>query len=60
MSASTRKNAKNRTSHDRSALIQWVALVLVAVLGIIAVVVLTESDGRGGGHSGAPAVSQSS
>ncbi len=42
------------SSHDRSALIQWVALGLVAVLGLLAALVLTDGNG-GGGHSGAPA-----
>jgi hypothetical protein len=42
-------------SHDRSALIQWLALGLLAALGLIAAFVLTDGGGGYGGHSGAPA-----
>lgn len=55
MSTKSRKATGDR-SHDRAAVIQWMALVLLAVLGIVAAFVLV--DGGGGGHSGAPAVSQ--
>ena len=47
------KNAGATKNHDRSALIQWVALGLVVALGLIAALVLVE--GGRGGHSGAPA-----
>lgn len=50
------KQAAHAKSHDRSALIQWVALGLVALLGLIAAFVLSDGGGgNGGGHSGAPA-----
>ena len=53
---STKSKRMNETkSHDRSALIQWVALGLVATLGLIAAFVLTDGGGGRGGHSGAPA-----
>lgn len=54
----TKSKSVSGKSHDRSALIQWVAIVLVAVLGLIAAFVLIDGDGNSGGHNGAPAVTQ--
>lgn len=55
------KQIHGARSHDRSALIQWVALGLVVALGLIAALVLTDGgNGYGGGHSGAPAITQES
>lgn len=50
------KQAASARSHERSALIQWVALGIVGILGLIAALVLTDGGSGGGGHSGAPAV----
>ncbi|MGI9595626.1 MAG: hypothetical protein ACR2QK_05680 [Acidimicrobiales bacterium] len=58
MSTRSKNMDAGRRSHDRSALIQWVALGLLAALGLIAAFVLADGGGGGGGHSGAPAVSQ--
>ena len=54
------KEALDARNHDRSAMIQWVALGLVALLGVIATVMLTDGGGGGGhgGHLGAAVVSQ--
>ncbi len=49
------KRMTETKSHDRSALIQWLALGLLAALGLIAAFVLTDGGGGYGGHSGAPA-----
>ncbi|MGB5756971.1 MAG: hypothetical protein WBM50_08660 [Acidimicrobiales bacterium] len=54
MSARSKKLASSAGSHDRSALIQWLALVVFAILGLIAAFVLFDGD-SGGGNSGAPA-----
>ncbi len=55
MSTRSKKTASSAGTHDRSAVIQWLALVVVAILALIAAFVLFDSD-SGGGHSGAPAV----
>ena len=52
MSRRTNLSTAERRRHDRSALIQWVALGLVAVLGLLAAFLLT--DGDGGTHLNAP------
>lgn len=56
---STKQASNEQRSHDRSALVQWVALGLLAVLALVAALVLAEGGRGGGGHSGAPAVTQS-
>ncbi len=43
MATSTRR--KSNSSHDRSALIQWLALGLILALGLVAVLVFTDGDG---------------
>lgn len=58
MSTKSKRAARQGSNHDRSALIQWVALGLVAALALIAAFVLADGGGGGGGHSGAPAVSR--
>lgn len=57
MNAKSKYASDSRKSHDRSALIQWIAIGLVAGIGLLAAFVLTDGGGGGGGHS-APAISQ--
>ncbi|MGH1494181.1 MAG: hypothetical protein ACRBK7_33120 [Acidimicrobiales bacterium] len=60
MATKSKNKSKNavggKRSHDRSAMIQWSALVLVALLALLAAFVLSDGNGGGGGHSGAPVV----
>lgn len=44
MATSTKQ--KSNSSHDRSALIQWVAFGLVVALGLVAALVLTDGSGN--------------
>ncbi len=55
MATKSKKATSNKRSHDRSATIQWLALALLAFLGLLAAFTLSDGGG-GGGHSGAPAV----
>ncbi len=51
MSTRTKKMEADRKSHDRSALIQWVAIGLVVALGFMAILLLTDANPYGG-HGG--------
>ncbi len=44
MATSTKQNSAKK--HDRSALIQWLALGLVVALGLVAALVLTDGSGN--------------
>jgi hypothetical protein len=50
------KSKTSRASHDRSALIQWMALAVFAALALLAAFILFDGN-DGGTHSGAPVVS---
>ncbi len=55
MSRRQNLSTSERRRHDRSAMIQWVALGLVAVLGLAAALLFADGGG-GGGHVNAPPV----
>lgn len=59
MSTRTKKMEADRKSHERSALIQWVAIGLVVALGLVAILLLTEANTYGGGHGGVISLLQS-
>lgn len=56
MSRRTRLSASEQRRHDRSALIQWVGIGIVAVLGLAAALLLT--DGSGSTHLNAPPLAE--
>jgi tetrahydromethanopterin S-methyltransferase subunit F len=58
MSTRTKKLEADRKSHQRSALIQWVAIGLVVALGLVAILLLTDATTYGG-HSGVITLLQS-
>lgn len=53
MSRRTRFSAAEQRRHDRSALLQWIGVGIVALLGLAAAFLLTDGDG-GGSHLNAP------
>lgn len=51
MSTKSKNLDKNRKSHDRSALMQWTAIGLFVALGLLTILLFTETNGSGG-HGG--------
>lgn len=56
MSRRTRLSEAEQRRHDRSAMIQWIGIGIVAVLGLAAALLLT--DGSGTTHLNAPPLAE--